>query len=360
MPPSPSRPRFAIQFLFGSTIFLSSFLLFLIQPIFAKLILPWFGGAAAVWTTCLVFFQVALLLGYLYSHFSASRLRPRLQVLLHIALLVSALLLLPAIPGASWKPSSGENPTWRILSLLTVVLGLPYVLLSATSPLLQSWYARSWPESQPYRLFALSNAAALLALCSYPVWIEPRLPTRVQDIIWSAAFAAFAGLCALTAVCGARTRACHVSTLGERVISQSPVLRQKVTWIALAAGGSMLLLSITNQLTQNVAAVPLLWILPLAIYLLTFILCFESSRWYRRGVYLRLLAVALASVGYSIYDIQQSTAIPVAVPILLGGLFLACMYCHGELSDLKPEGAHLTGFYLTVAFGERSARSTWV
>ena len=329
--------------LFACAIFLSSFLLFLIQPIFAKLILPWFGGSSAVWIMCLVFFQVALLIGYVYAHYVSARLRPATQVWLHIGLLAIALAFLPVIPGPSWKPASGEDPTWRILGLLTVVLGLPYILLSSTGPLLQSWYVRRWPESQPYRLFALSNVAALLALCAYPIWIEPRMATRAQDIDWSIGFAAFAVLAGWSA-CG--------EPLATPVLpALRPDTAHRAIWIALAAGGSMLLLSTTNQLTQNVAPVPLLWILPLAIYLLTFILCFESTRWYRRELFLRLLAVALASVGYAIYDIQESTSILVALPIFGVGLFLCCMYCHGELSRRKPQGAHLTSFYLMVALG---------
>jgi SAM-dependent methyltransferase len=399
-----SSPPLHIVVLFGFTIFLSSFLLFLIQPVFAKLILPWFGGAAGVWITCLVFFQVALLLGYLYAHFVAERLAPRSQALLHIGLLAASLFVLPVIPGPAWKPGAGDDPALRILALLTVVLGLPYFLLSTTGPLLQSWYSRRWPDSQPYRMFALSNAGALIALCSYPVWIEPRLATRTQDGLWSIAFAGFAIFCAQAAWIGMRPRGSageYDSSIEEvpageaapaaasaqkndaeqsdvagagadedsprtepapaafpfatpdpaTTVFERPPFPHMVIWTALAAGGSMLLLSTTNQLTQNIAAVPLLWILPLAIYLLTFTLCFESHRWYRRPIFLRLLAVALGSVGYTIYDIDMSAAIPVAVPVFSIGLFLCCMFCHGELSCLKPEGRYLTTFYLTIALG---------
>jgi SAM-dependent methyltransferase len=343
-----SRPRFAVLLLFGCTIFISAFLLFLIQPIFAKLILPWFGGSAGVWTTCLVFFQTALLLGYLYAHLVASRLSPRVQVFVHSGLLIVALFLLPVVPASSWRPNGGANPAWHILLLLTAVLGLPYFLLSTTGPLLQSWYARKWPGSHPYRLFALSNAGALLALVAYPIWIEPTLPTRIQDVDWSAAFAGFALLCGATAWLSLSS--------GEPVErdnepAEPPTNADRITWIALAAGGSMLLLSITNQMTQNVAGVPFLWILPLTIYLLSFILCFESSRWYRRGLFLRLLVFGLGSVGYSIYNIQETAAMLVALPILAVGLFFACMYCHGELSCMKPDGRYLTSFYLMIALG---------
>src|SRR5579863_6172476 len=183
--------------LYGATIFLSAFLLFLIQPIFAKLILPWFGGSSAVWTTCLVFFQTALLAGYLYAHLLTRRLTARMQPLVHSALLAIALLLLPVMPGERWKPTGAGDPAWQILLMLTIVLGLPYFLLSATSPLVQKWLARD--GSEPYRLFALSNVGALLALAAYPIWIEPRIATRAQDLGWSFGFAGFAMLCGAAA-----------------------------------------------------------------------------------------------------------------------------------------------------------------
>jgi len=329
--------------LYGATVFLSSFLLFLIQPIFAKLILPWFGGSAAVWTTCLVFFQVALLAGYSYAH-----LLRRLggQVMIHTAVAGAALAFLPVIPGVHWKPPLGAGaPAWRILAMLTAVLGLPFLVLSTTSPLLQHWFARRWPGANPYRLFAVSNLASMLALIAYPALIEPRLPTRVQDLSWSAAFAVFAALCLLAAW---KNRGPRDALL---IPESSPSRAQRFTWITLAAGGSMLLLATTNQLTQNVAAVPLLWILPLAIYLATFILCFESSRWYRRNLFLRLLAVALGSLSYAIYDVDFSDALFIAIPVFAAGLFIACMFCHGELSLRKPDGAHLTSFYWNIALG---------
>jgi hypothetical protein len=348
--PMDRIPR-AIRVLYGCTIFLSAFLLFLIQPIFAKLILPWFGGSAAVWTTCLVFFQVALLAGYSYSYAIVRTMRVWHQIALHAALLTAALFLLPAIPGAHWIPHRAANPAWSILTLLSVVLGLPYFLLSTTGPLLQAWFARAWPGSHPYRLFAVSNAGALAALCAYPVLIEPQFPTHAQALWWSGSFAAFAALCVATAcVTGMAWNRRSMAAFKPPVLV--PLTRaQKVTWVALSAAGSMLLLATTNQLTQNVAAVPFLWILPLAIYLSTFILCFESTRWYRRELFLRFLAITLGAVAYAIYDIQFSDAIVVAIPIFSAGLFVACMFCHGELSMRKPDRGHLTTFYLMIALG---------
>jgi hypothetical protein len=329
--------------LYSATIFLSAFLLFSIQPIFAKLILPWFGGSSAVWTTCLVFFQTALLAGYLYAHLLTRRWNARRQAWVHTVLLAIALLLLPVMPGERWKPSGAGDPAWQILAMLTAVLGLPYFLLSATSPLLQRWIARD--GSEPYRLFALSNVGALLALAAYPLWIEPRIATRAQDLYWSIGFLAFAALGAFAAWLS-RPR---TDVWLETQTVSAP--QSSIAWLLLAAAGSMLLVSTTNQLTQNVAAVPFLWILPLAVYLLSFIICFESPRWYQRGLFLRLLAVALGSLAYALYDIQVSEAIPVAIPLFTIGLFLICMFCHGELSRMKPGTSQLTSFYLMIALG---------
>ncbi|HUA87727.1 MAG TPA: fused MFS/spermidine synthase [Bryobacteraceae bacterium] len=343
---SIKKPGAGVLLLYGSTIFLSAFLLFAVQPMFAKLILPWFGGTAGVWTTCLMFFEVALLGGYAYSYLIGERLSPRAQFLLHAALLIAALFSLPILPGARWQPHDAAHPEPRILALLAVVLGLPYFLLSTTGPLLQSWIARTWPGSQPYRLFALSNAGALTALIAYPSLIEPAIATRAQVLIWSAAFAVFAILCVAS---GWISRGSAASD--RRSPTSAIPAETKVLWVALSAAGSMLLLATTNQITENIAAVPFLWIIPLAIYLITFILCFESTRWYRRGIFLRLLAMGLGAVAYSIYDIQFSDAVIVAVPVFSFGLFAGCMFCHGELSRRKPPREQLTVFYLMIALG---------
>jgi hypothetical protein len=342
MPESRGAARLV---LYGATIFLSAFLLFLVQPIFGKLILPWFGGSSAVWTTCLVFFQTALLAGYGYAHFLTQRAAAKSQGWIHLTLLASAVVTLPALPGERWKPSGVGDPVWQILAMLTVVLGLPYFLLAATSPLLQKWLTRD--GSQPYKLFALSNAGSLLALAAYPILIEPHIPTRTQDLVWSVGFAIFAVLSACSAFL-AKPEPAERSTPGTELRQSS------APWLVLSAAGSMLLVSTTNQLTQNVAAVPFLWILPLSVYLLSFIICFESPRWYRRGLFLRLLAVTLGSLAYVLYDIETSVAIVVAIPLFTIGLFIACMFCHGELSRRKPDTSRLTSFYLMIALGGAS------
>ena len=335
--------------LYACTILLSAFLLFLIQPMVAKLILPWFGGSAAVWIVCLVFFQTVLLLGYLYSYGVARFLRPRAQSFVHLGLLAVSLALLPIAPGERWKPTGTTDPAWSILALLTLSIGLPYFLLSATSPLLQAWYARGNPNGLPYRLFAFSNAASLLALLTYPLLVEPNAATRTQIVAWSAAYALF------TLICGAAAwRGKHSSAMPLQpgaTAESSPTARRQALWLLLSACGAMLLLSITNHLTQNVAAVPFLWVLPLSIYLVTFILAFSQRIWIPRAFILRLLAVAIGSIGYLLYETGFAHPLQLGIPLFCFGLFAACLFCHGELNRTKPGPSHLTLFYLMVSLG---------
>jgi len=343
--------------LFALTIFASAFLLFLVQPIIAKQILPWFGGSAAVWTTCLVFFQAALLGGYAYADVVVRRIDNRKQVLLHGALLAASLLLLPIVPGAFWKPSGTENPAALILGLLTVTLGLPYFLLSATSPLLQAWFARRYPGRNPYRLFALSNLASLLALVCYPFLLEPWVPTRTQALAWSVGYGTFVVLCAATAWTSLRgaPRATTIGTGGSatfvRPAGPPPPWSRSLLWCGLAATGSVLLLSVTNHITQNIAAVPLLWIVPLTLYLLTFILNFDSSRWYPRELLLPVTAATLGVMAWCVADTRLAHELELQLGVFCIGLFIACMFCHGELARQKPAPAYLTRFYLMVSLG---------
>ena len=333
--------------LYALTILVSAFLLFQVQPVIARIILPWFGGSAAVWTTCLLFFQSVLLLGYLYSHWLYRRLRPRAQMVAHSALLAASLGVLPVWPAASWKPAGGEDPTLRILLLLGVTVGLPYFLLSTTGPLLQAWYARRYRGAMPYRLYALSNAGSMFALISYPVLFEPWLGTRHQALSWSWAYGAFILLCAATAWLGREAAAEQPQAAPD---DQEPT-RRIFFWMALPACASILLLAVTNHLTQNVAAIPFLWILPLSIYLLSFILCFESEGWYRRPVFLGLFAVAVGAMAYALSPDFQNNPIKVMIPFFGVGLFICCMVCHGELARLKPHPSRLTTFYVMIAVG---------
>ncbi len=336
--------------LYALTIVVSAFLLFQVQPVIAKIILPWFGGSAAVWTTCMLFFQMALLLGYLYAHALVRYLKPRTQMLVHAGLLLVSALALPVYPNVSWKPAGTEDPTLRILGLLAVTVGLPYFLLSTTGPLLQAWYARRFQGAMPYRLYALSNAGSMFALLSYPVLFEPVFTTHQQAWMWSVAYGVFVVLCGVTAMRPGNAAA--TETVTEREAVEKPPAKRYLTWLLLPAVASVLLLAITNHLSQNVAAIPFLWVLPLSIYLLTFILCFEGSGWYRRNPYLQLLAVALGAMAYALsVDASGSVPIKVMVPLFAMGLFTCCMVCHGELARLKPHPRYLTHFYVMIAAG---------
>jgi hypothetical protein len=353
-----SLPRWQ-RLLFAATIFLGAFLLFLIEPLFAKLILPWFGGSAAVWATCLVFFQTALLLGYLYADATIRRLVPRRQSALHLSLLLLSLMWLPIAPQIFWRSHVQIDPAWRILGLLTFSIGLPFVLLSATSPLLQTWYARRAAGRSPYHLFALSNLASLLALLSFPFLIEPRLSSRQQSILWSSIYGLFVICCSISAwlsrnyapkafIANETPEAMRTETSEENI---PPALRTKLLWLGLSACSSMMLLAVTNHLSENVAPIPLLWVVPLALYLLSFALVFAKHQFYSRWFVARLLAVALGCAGYAIHDSSITHAIQISVPLFCGALFVACLFCHGELVRRKPPVRYLTSFYLTIALG---------
>jgi hypothetical protein len=346
--------------LYAATIFVSAFLLFLVQPVMAKQILPWFGGSAAVWTTCLVFFQTGLLAGYAYSDLTVRRMAPRASVKLHTVLLLASLAVLPIVPGVQWKPIGTENPSWLILGLLAATIGLPYFLLSTTSPLVQAWFARTRPGASPYRLFALSNFASMLALIGYPFLLEPWAPTREQAIGWSAGYATFVVLCVVAGWVSLRHRvAPTVLALGGQQAASSgavhaeahPSLARQLLWCTLSAMGSILLLAVSNHITQNIAAVPLLWIAPLALYLLTFILCFDSSGWYKREIFLSMLSAALGVMAWALADPKLTHELGIQIGVFCGGLFVACMFCHGELVRLKPAPRHLTRFYLMISAG---------
>ena len=344
---------------YALTIFVSAFLLFLIQPVIAKQILPWFGGSAAVWTTCLVFFQCALLAGYYYSDWTTRRLNPQRQVTVHLVLVVIALLLLPIIPEIAWKPRGDENPGVRILLLLTATIGLPYFLLATTSPLVQAWFAKSYPHASPYRLFALSNLASMLALLGYPFVFEPWVSTRHQAIGWSVGFGLFAVLIAASAWFGLR----HHAAQGAQVIPAEPVAaipsspawREKSLWIALSALGSIMLLAVSNHLTQNISSIPLLWIVPLVLYLITFILCFDvragKAHWYQPTLFIPMLGAAVIAMAWMLADKDMHFMLYWQIGFFLTGLFIACMFCHGELAARKPHPAYLTTFYFMVSVG---------
>jgi hypothetical protein len=337
----------------AATIFLSAFLLFLVQPILAKQILPWFGGAAIVWTLCMVFFQLVLLLGYAYAHWLSKRTGGTRQALIHVVLLAASLAFLPMVPDAGWKPHGGESPPVRILLLLFATVGLPYFLLSSTSPLVQAWFARAAPGASPYRLFALSNFASMLALLGYPFLVEPWLTNAQQSTAWSAGYALFVVLCAVLAWHSRDLPPLTVEGGQIAAVADEPAPRPRMVllWLALSAMASATLLGVSNHLTQNISSIPLLWVVPLAVYLLTFILCFESSRWYRRALYLGSLVWLLGAMAWFLADKRLQFELLWQIAVFAVGLFFVCMFCHGELAARRPGARHLTLFYLMVSLG---------
>ena len=339
-----------LRSLYAFTLFLSAFLLFAVEPMAAKQLLPVLGGSSAVWTTCLVFFSVVLLLGYLYAHALTARGTPFQQALLHIVLLTVAVVLLgtppvrPSLVAVTW------HPAFTVFRVLATVLGLPYLALAATTPLLTTWYADSFPRSSPYRLFALSNLASLLALVSYPLLIEPSLTMRQQTTWWGGGFLLFAVLCGAIAWQGRRR-----IVLGAPLDSTSDAVilsrTQQALWFVLPLGGGMLLTAVTNHMSANVAAIPLLWLPPLALYLLSFVLAFQGAWQPFRSSMLRLTLMAVAAMAYVLRDIRAQFPIMVSVPLFLAGLFVICFFLHGELYARRPGHAQLTRFYLIASAG---------
>jgi uncharacterized membrane protein YdcZ (DUF606 family) len=345
---------------YSVAIFLSAFLLFQVQLIAGKYILPRFGGTPAVWNTCLLIFQVLLLAGYSYAHFLSRRLPPKAQAGVHLALLAVSLGVLtvlaykwrsPITPGAEWTPTNNRNPVWQVTQFLAMTVGLPIFLLSTTSPLLQSWFSRT-QEQSPYRLYALSNLGSLLGLVTYPVLFERLLTLNSQSWLWSGAYAAFLAVGAVCAWGMGRYKApAQIQTEeagsrgGGRLVWTTPLL-----WMALSACASAMLLATTNLITQDIAAVPLLWVLPLCPYLLSFILCFHSARWCNRGVFHSLYVVAFL-LALEAMAAPFGSHVLLQVGALCLCLFAVCMVCHGELAHSKPAHSHLARFYFTLSAG---------
>jgi len=343
-------PRFVTRYTVA--IFLSSALLFLIEPIAGKRILPLLGGSAAVWTACLVFFQCALLLGYYTAHWLATKLSSRAQVAVYLALLGLSLLQLLFAPDLR---ASAQHPISAVLWLLTISIGIPFVTLSATSPLLQSWYARSVAGgAKAYRLYAVSNVGSLLALVVYPWLIEPRLSVREQVTALIAGFATLAAVCAAIAVTARNPGRFEPADAGDASGSaQSRLTRpaDRALWVALSATGSLLLSAITIHISQNVATIPLLWILPLIAYLLSFVVAFGGDRWRLRWLMLGLALIGLGGGGYLLYKGILYIPVRLAAAIFCGALFLICLFLHSELYKRRPSSRELTSFYFYIAAG---------
>ncbi len=334
---------------FSPAIFLSAFLLFQVQPMMGRFVLPWFGGGPAVWTNCMLFFQMLLLAGYAYAHWLGSLRSVRLQVSIHLVLLAGSLLFLPIGPRSDiWKPASSSDPSGRILLLLCATVGGPYLLLSATGPLLQRWFSLSHSNESPWRLYALSNLGSFLALFSYPFVLEPFLRLNTQVWIWSCLYVAFAMLCGWTAWRFRETAQVVGDTQPDA--SPPPAMWTLLFWVGLAAAGSTLLLASTNQISQEIAVIPFLWVLPLSIYLLTFILAFERDRWYSRPFFAVTMGL-LAPIACALLAAAVVLSLRLQIVAHLIVLFAACMLCHGELARSRPSIGHLTAFYLSIAGG---------
>jgi hypothetical protein len=339
--------------IYVTTVFIGAWLLFQVQPLISRFILPWFGGSTSVWTTCMLFFQTLLVGGYAYAHLIVQKLSSKRQAALQVAVIAAAVAILPVIPEAAWKPESIADPTGRIFLLLTAVVGLPYFILSTTGPLLQAWFTRRFPGVSPYPLYALSNLGSLLGLVSYPFVIEPALALRTQAWAWSAGFLLYAVGCSWCAWHSCRRVTAPLPSESAPVPSPPPPATSRSTylaWVSMAACPSMLLLATTNQICQDVAVVPFLWVLPLGLYLISFILCFGSSVWYARSIVWPLTTLALAGVAVVI-DESRSVGILLEIFIFASALFGGSMVCHGELARTKPHPAHLTGFYLAISVG---------
>jgi hypothetical protein len=343
---TPALQHRGLVVLHCTTVFLSAFLLFSVQPLMGRLILPFFGGSAAVWSACMLFFQGSLLAGYGYADWVSQRLTLRVQGRLHATLLAVGLILLPIRLNAAL--GSGRPPALGIALILAAGIGVPYLLLSATSPLVQLWYARAMGTA-PYRLYALSNAASLLALIAYPTLVEPNITVHAQLTIWSIGFGIFAALCGASAFLASRQPA--PATVPAQVASSRASLGSRLLWILLAAIPSALLLATTNHLCQNVAAIPFLWVAPLAAYLLSLILCFDYDSPRRHLVFLWLTPVALIAMGYVSLFPNFTTNLLLTIPLFTAGLFVVCMAFHGELVHRKPHASGSTSFYLMVSVG---------
>ena len=337
---------------FKYSIFISAFLLFQVQPLIARYILPWYGGSASVWSTCLLFFQAGLLLGYGYSHALTKYFDLKNQFKIHIALLVLSLITLPIAPGEWLKPQDSDNPILGIISLLGITVGFPYIMVSTTGPLLQHWFSISFPKKSPYGLYALSNFGSLLGLITYPILVEPYLDLKTQTWIWSAGYLVFAILCGYTAYSVRKLK----PVIKESVqIKSAKIEKLKwIFWLLLSFMGTFMLLSISNKLTQDLVVVPFLWIIPLSLYLVSYIIAFGKPQWYNRKIFfismLFILAMILKMELQFEYVSRDKPIMSTIIWYCLG-VFNVCMILHGELARLKPKENKLTFYYLMISVG---------
>ncbi|MEM5429315.1 fused MFS/spermidine synthase [Cupriavidus oxalaticus] len=351
-----------IVVLFALTVFLSAFLLFQVQPLISKWILPWFGGSPTVWTTAMLFFQSVLFGGYVYAH-TITRRSPRVQAGVHIVLLIAAAVLaMWVVPGQSMKPAGDENPITKILLLLCLSVGLPYFCLATTGPLMQYWFSRARPGDSAYRLYALSNAGSFIALLSFPYVFEPLFELPQLGRFWTYGFWVFALLCAVVTL-RVRHKPRQLPAEGDSAVTgttearDQPTLKQRISWVVLPGLASLTFIATTDHVSHNIAPEPRLWIATLSLYLLTFIICFDHPRWYRRNwvAFACVLTAVLLSGrneipgwfgqewDYGVTEVRWSHLVT---------MFLVCFMCHGELYRRRPSNPrYLTEFYLWMSFG---------
>ena len=332
------------------SVFISAFLVFQIQPIISKIILPWFGGGASVWTTCMLFFQFFLLVGYLYAYILTKIFRVKYQIILHLACLLLSLFLLPYNITDIQNTLISGPPTWTILKVLFFGLGFPYLILSANTPLLQQWFTTETNGRYPYRLYAISNVGSFLALISYPLVIEPFMPLDWQIKLWSSIYWLFVFMVGWIFFIVINQNNKDRPCIPELFINPQVSSFRLILWFMLSALGVILLVSTTNALTQNVPPVPFLWLAPLAIYLLTYVVAFSNFTIYVRNIWLPFFML-LSFVALLIYFIGGQFDIITQLLIYLLILLCGCMICHGELNSLKPKQGNTTLFYLVLSIG---------
>jgi spermidine synthase len=341
---------------FVATTFASAFLIFLVQPLVAKRILPWFGGVPAVWSLCLAFYQTTLFAGYAYAYLLIGRASPRAQLILHAAAVGAAVFALPVLPGDAWRPEGGGDPSAQILAMLFANVALPFFVLAATGPLVAVWFSRRYPARSPYPLYAVSNLGSLIALLAYPFGLEPRLPLSTTGRLWSGAFVATGAAVVACAALASRSAVAAPDPAAEPDRAAPPA--RIALWVLLSACAVVLLMGITNHLCLDVASVPFLWIVPLALYLASLIVCFGAPRAYRRIPY-----VVFTAAAFCAEPLLRQFGLGAPVLAALGGVvqfqiaqygllvFAACMVLHGELYRLRPPAHSLTTFYLCTSGG---------
>ncbi|QEG38951.1 spermidine synthase [Roseimaritima ulvae] len=350
-----TKPRNLLLLLpFAAATLMGAFLVFQVQPVISKSVLPWFGGSPAVWTTCMLFFQVLLFGGYLYAHCLTRFFTPRRQAMIHAGLLLLAMFALPINPSPEWKPLGTEQPVLHLLALLAVHVGLPYFVLSSTGPLVQAWLSYRKQDEGVYRLYALSNVGSLAALLTYPFLVEPVLAVADQSRIWSGLFCVFALTQAALIFGLLRSSAANTANAADTPVDNPtdppPTWYRRAAWLLLPAFASLMLLAVTNHICQEVAVIPFLWVLPLSFYLISFIVSFDKPSWYQPKMYASAAIAVVAVV--SLVSLRPTTGMMLVQGVgYLLLLFLVCMLCHGEVARLKPSTKYLTQYYVLLSAG---------